>query len=149
MPGLQLYTEAFLKHLELQRKVTEKGEKIKDYWSRVSGAGRHLCHVGVRAFLLAGAPMARLRLWSQVFPCLVGGNSGKDSDVWGGEAWSPVSSRLFTCWSWRKLRDHSHGVTCWGLGEPPKGKTVHLRPRPPACHSCQACLWPASVNKSM
>lgn len=31
MPGLQLYTEAFLKHLELQRKVTEKGEKIKDY----------------------------------------------------------------------------------------------------------------------
>ena len=31
MPGLQLYTEAFLKQLELQRKVTEKGEKTKDY----------------------------------------------------------------------------------------------------------------------
>lgn len=31
MPGLRLYTEAFLKQLELQRKVTEKGEKTKDY----------------------------------------------------------------------------------------------------------------------
>ena len=30
MPRLQLYTEAFLKQLELQRKVIEKGEKIKD-----------------------------------------------------------------------------------------------------------------------
>ena len=97
--------------------------------------------MGVRAFLLAGARWpgwgrghrSFLVLWEVIRERTPTSREGKRDP-------SPVSSRLFTHWSWRKPGDHSRGVTCWGSDEPPTGKIIRPRPRPPAYHSCQACL---------